>query len=123
MLKLPVDLIRIANNNKIEVYYKKLPNGISGAIRYDNDKKRFQILIANDEPQNRQRFTLAHELAHFFLEKDKLETMQEIHFDTLYRKNINSNEEKVGYLAGALLMDSAIIKKMYKICNVINLRD
>lgn len=116
MLKVPVDLIEIANNNGIEVYYEKLPNDISGAIRYNDNKKRFQILIEETEPSYRQRFTLAHELAHYFLEGKKLLCNQEIHFDTRYRKDRNQSECRADYFASALLMDKDSLEKLYGIC-------
>lgn len=120
MLRLPVDLIAIANNNDIEVYRAELPDGISGAIKYNQDSQKFQILVDKNEPYSRQRFTLAHELAHFFLEKEKLLCNQEIHFDVLYRRNKNPGEEDVEYLASALLMDKIMLTKLYNICPYIS---
>ena len=115
MLKLPVDLIKIASDNNIDVYYRTLPNGVSGAIKYDEEEKKFKILIEKNESRNRQRFTLAHELAHYFLMKDSLEMNQEIHIDTCYRKEKNSTESDVDYLAGALLMDKTLLERAYQI--------
>ena len=115
MLKIPVDLITIAHNNDIEVYHKCLPDSVSGAIRYNKDTKKFQILIDDGETENRQRFTLAHELAHYFLEKEKLLCGEEIHFDTQYRKSTTPREAEVDYLAGALLMDKSLVTKLYNI--------
>lgn len=115
MLKVPVDLIALANNNNIKVYKKELPQGISGAIRYSDELDTFQILISEDEPYNRKRFTLAHELAHYFLEKDKLQLEKNIHFDTKYRRISDKEEIDVDYLAGALLMNKTIIKELYDI--------
>lgn len=116
MLKLPVDLIKIAKNNNIEVYSTNLPNGISGAIRYNKKLRKFQILIEKDESDARQRFTLAHELAHFFLEKEKMLCEENIHFDTLYRRSKNPGEEDVEYLASAILMDKMMLTKLYELC-------
>lgn len=112
MLKLPVNLIEIANNHNIEVYYVKLPDGISGAIKYNEEYNNYQILIEEREPENRKRFTLAHELAHYFLNdvsKDKL------HYDVAYRSQKNEKEKRADYFAGALLMEENIIKKLYRI--------
>ena len=113
--KLPVDLITIANNNDIDVYKQQLPDGISGAIRYNDSTKRFQILLEERESINRQRFTLAHELAHFFLERGKLLLNQEVHFDPKFRSYHNKEEERVDYLAGAILMDKKMLSVLYKI--------
>lgn len=112
MLKLPVNLIEIATNHNIEVYYEKLPEGISGAIKYNKEKEKYQILIEESEPDNRKRFTLAHELAHFFLKdvnKDKL------HYDVAYRGAKNDKEKRADYFAGALLMEESMLRRLYKI--------
>jgi len=108
MLKLPVNLIEIATNHNIEVYYEKLPEGISGAIKYNKEKEKYQILIEESEPESRKRFTLAHELAHFFLKdvsKDKL------HYDVAYRGAKNDREKRADYFAGALLMEESMLRR------------
>lgn len=114
MLKLPVNLSQIAINNNIDVYCGHLPDDISGAIRYNHTKNKFEILIEESENYTRQRFTLAHELAHFFLEKDKIKATG-MSFDTLYRHNKNPEEGEVEYLAGAILMNKDILERLYKI--------
>lgn len=119
MLKVPVDLIEIANKNNIEVYYENLPTDISGAIRYNEEKHKFQILVEKSEPEYRQRFTLAHELAHYFLSGKELLCNKEIHFDTKYRKEKNNEEYKANYLAGALLMDKELVTRLYEVCTSI----
>ena len=115
MLRLPVDLSEIAKNNNIDVYISELPDGIYVAIRYNNEKKKFEILIEKNESNVRQRFTLAHELAHFFLERHTIEYSGKVHFDTLFRKEKNIEEREVEYLAGAILMDKEILIRLYKI--------
>lgn len=119
MLKLPVDLIKIADENNIDVYYKDLPKHISGAIKYDNTINRFKILINENEHKNRQRFTLAHELAHYFLTQQQLEATGEMYIDTLYRQ-YNIEEQEVDYLAGALLMDKDILTRAYNLVESIS---
>lgn len=115
MLKLPVNLTEIAKNNNIEIYVSELPREISGAIRYNKDKNNFEILVQEKDSFLRQRFTVAHELAHFFLQKDLLTASEEIHIDTLYRKEKNEQEREMDYLAGAILMNKEIIIRLYKI--------
>ena len=72
MYKVPVDVIKIANANDIKVYEGKLNKKISGAIRYDKDEDRFAILVNKNNVKTRQRFTIAHELGHYFLHKEFL---------------------------------------------------
>ena len=115
MLKLPVNLISIADKNGIDVYYSKLPEGVSGATRYNSSTKRFQIIVDSDDNPRRRRFTLAHEIAHFFLQREVLSTNEEIHYDVLYRKTYSEKEHEVDYLAGAILMEQDILKELYAI--------
>lgn len=114
MLKAPVDLVAIAENYGIDVYLSELPELISGAIRYNNNKKKFEILLNEKENYTRQRFTLAHELAHFFLERNNMEQSDEIHFVPQFRAEKNPEEREVEYLAGAILMDKDILTSIFK---------
>ena len=80
MYKIPVDVIKIANANDIKVYEGDLDKKLSGAIRYDKDKDEFEILINKNDAKVRQRFTIAHELGHYFLHQDFLK-MEEIRYN------------------------------------------
>ncbi len=132
MYKIPVNLIEIAKNCGITVYnadFEKLGNkNVSGAIRYTNDE--FSILLNKNETRERRRFTLAHELGHFFLDNEILKSSQ-IHVDTLYRSSMESSyvakavednpevrltsEAEIDYFAGALLMNEMVLRKVFKI--------
>lgn len=114
MLKIPVDLIKIANNNNIEVYYQRLPENILGAIRYNSTSKKFQILLQEKDPYNRQRFTFAHELGHYFLDSEVLKS-DELHIDFLYRTTDYVDEEDVEYFASALLMNKELLEKLFAV--------
>ncbi len=118
MYKIPVDIIKIANANGIKVYEADLDRKISGAIRYSKEEENFKILVNKNDVRVRQRFTIAHEIGHYFLHKDFLKS-EEVHIDTiLYRAN-NENEEEakkrekeVDYFAGALLMNRTLLQKL-----------
>lgn len=109
MYKIPVDVLKIAKNLDIDVYQADMKPGVSGAIRL-NDNKKYEILINKNDTKERKRFTIAHELGHFFLDKDILENSN-IHVDTLYREPF-SDEKRVEYFAGALLINKTLISKM-----------
>lgn len=111
MYKIPVDLIKIANNNNIEVYQSEVEEKISGAIKYYKKEDKFIILLNEKDSEFRKRFTLAHELGHYFLHKDILKS-DEIHVDTLYRMP-SEKEREVDYFAGALLINKNLLEKMY----------
>ena len=118
MLKIPVDIIKIANNNDIKVYEASLDKKISGAIKYNKEEEKFQILVNENDVNSRQRFTIAHELGHYFLHKNYLKS-EELHIDTiLYRADIEDDieardrEREVDYFAGALLMNRTLVQKL-----------
>ncbi|MBQ3145844.1 MAG: ImmA/IrrE family metallo-endopeptidase [Clostridia bacterium] len=112
MYKIPVDILKIAKINDIEVYEGDLDKKISGAIRYDKENKKFAILLNKNDSAVRQRFTIAHELGHYFLHRNILEN-DEIHIDTMYRMP-DEKEKEVDYFAGALLMNKILLEKMYE---------
>lgn len=118
MYKVPVDVIKIAYANDIKVYEGDLDKKTSGAIRYDKNENKFEILVNKNDVKTRQRFTIAHELGHYFLHKEFLKS-EEIHIDIMYRATEKLDEEKerekqVDYFAGALLMNRTLLEKLYR---------
>ncbi len=120
MYKAPIDVISLANLYDIKVYGIKTKNEISGAITYDKDEDYFEILVNTNNAKTRQRFTIAHELGHYFLHKEMLKDSN-MHIDALYRtttdmKNVDTKEleKEVDYFAGALLMNRELLEKLSK---------
>ena len=58
MMRLPVSLSVIAKNLNIDVFQGELPEGISGAIRYNRENQKFQIMVEKRENFKRQRFAI-----------------------------------------------------------------
>ena len=56
MYKIPVDVVKIAKANGIIVYEGDLEKNISGAIRYDKETKKFEILVNKNDAKERKRF-------------------------------------------------------------------
>lgn len=112
LYKIPADILVIAKNNDINVYKIDLDERILGAIRYRKEQDKFQILLNKKEELVRQRFTLAHELGHFFMHQEVLKS-DEIHVDIMYRIT-EENEQDVEYFAGALLMNKLLLEKSYE---------
>ncbi len=116
MYKIPVDLIKLASNFNIEVYQADLGSKISGAIKYEKKEDRYRILINEKDSESRKRFTIAHELGHYFLHANILKS-DEILVDTLYRMKSEEDKERemeADYFAGALLMNKKLLEKMYE---------
>lgn len=112
MYKIPADILKIARANDIDVYEGDLDKKISGAIKFDNKTNKFEILLNKNDIKTRQRFTLAHELGHFFLHKEILKS-DEIHIDIMFRMP-DEKEKEVDYFAGALLMNKTLLEKIYQ---------
>lgn len=66
----PVRLGEIAKRLGIKVLLSTLPRGTSGQIGMEDGI--FVIRINRHEAKHRQRFTLAHEIAHYLLHRDKI---------------------------------------------------
>lgn len=69
---IPVDVLGLCGALGIRVKTADdMPEGISGCIL--KVKGEYRIYCNAKEPETRRRFTVAHELAHFFLHKKQLE--------------------------------------------------
>lgn len=111
--KIPVDIMKIAKNLGINVFECNFgKQGISGAIIKKNDE--YRIYVKNDDAVVRKRFTIAHELGHFILHKDKLD---DAHYDDImYRGNLSSQEEEESnYFAGCILINKNNLLDIYRV--------
>ena len=79
-----------------------LPDGVSGCIRRETDGT-YNIFYRDDEPITRQRFTVAHELAHYLLHRNVLE---DEHSENIMLRGGLSNAEEIeaNKLAAEILM-------------------
>jgi len=107
---LPIKLGTLAKDLGVSVKLSTLPPGQSGMI-VRNDAGDYVIKINRHENRPRQRFTLAHELAHFLLHKDYIDAHNEGIIDNvLYRSGAPEQKEyEANRLAADLLMPTALI--------------
>lgn len=90
--KFPFQVVAFANELGIKVFVDQMPDNQSGAI--SKDSEGYSIYVNSDHSETRVRFTLAHELGHYFNDKAYLEENKSI-VDTskqagkkfLFRKN------------------------------------
>ena len=85
----PVDVVAIANDLGINVWTMDLPESVSGKIFRDpvnGGRSGFSIAVNGIHSTVGQRFTVAHEIAHFILHRQKLESGDLID-DAMYRKH------------------------------------
>ncbi|MEN3749048.1 ImmA/IrrE family metallo-endopeptidase [Sphingomonas sp. HF-S3] len=104
----PVNLGAIAREFGVPVKAATLGPGVSGEIRPNPDGGYIIRVNRHDSPR-RQRFTVAHELAHFLLHKDQIGSG--ITDDALYRSNKSSRiEAEANRLAADLVMPTAKVR-------------
>ena len=64
----PIDVKEIAKRYGVEVREESFPDDISGALH--RGREHAVIAVNKGHGENRQRFTIAHELAHYLLHAD-----------------------------------------------------
>lgn len=107
----PVRLPELAQALGVSVKASTLAPGISGEIRPLNGG--FVIRINRHDPIKRQRFTVAHELAHFLLHREQIGSG--IKDDVLYRSSLSDRREhQANRLAADILMPEALLTEAYE---------
>ena len=98
----PVKLSRIARRLGVKLIASTLPVGVSGEIRPDGSGN-FVIKVNRHDSDRRQRFTIAHELAHYLLHRGQIGSG--ITDDALYRSSLSdAREAEANRLAADILM-------------------
>lgn len=107
----PVDLDGMATRLGITVKYDRaMAANLSGSIGRVRDG--YEITVNASDPAVRQRFTLAHEIAHFLLHRDLLDHL--VADDRMYRSGLsNVFERQANKLAGELLMPANLVRLAY----------
>lgn len=110
----PVPVGAIASSLGLIVKLSTLPVGISGEIRPDpNARNGFAIKVNRHEAKERQRFTLAHEIAHYLLHPDFIK--DGLSDDVLYRSSLsNRKEAEANRLAADILMPNVLVQEWMK---------
>ena len=67
----PVRVFELARELGLGPVRTSLPKNISGLIRRKSDGE-WEIVVNSDQAENRQRFTVAHEIGHFIFHRDRL---------------------------------------------------
>lgn len=114
----PVDLRGMVAALGLGFRYEQLPHGISGKLLRD---KRFAagfcIVVNETEPMNRQRFTIAHEMAHYVLHRDLIG--DGVTDNAMYRSSLSDEfERQADQLAGKILLPAKAVKDAYRAGNV-----
>lgn len=100
---IPVNLGGMAADLGLEVFQSTLEPKISGLIEPSpSASSGYRIKLNRHDPLTRQRFTLAHEIAHFLLHR--FDIGRGVVDDTLYRSNLSDRKEVEANKLGAQLI-------------------
>lgn len=104
---IPLRLSDLAKDFGLRLVASTLPVGVSGEIRPDA-VGGFVISINRHDSPRRQRFTVAHEIAHYLLHRDQIG--DGITDDALYRSSLSdSREAEANRLAAEILMPRRLV--------------
>lgn len=110
----PINAVKLAEALGYDVYQATFKDGaISGGVNFQKNGGRI-YLNQNDSP-TRQRFTLAHEIGHCVLHRDKHENGILERID-MFRDPENHSQEEVeaNAFAANLLMPEQLVREMWK---------
>jgi len=107
----PVDLDAMARALNLEVVREAaLPDDVSGSIHRSGS--RFRVSINARHSSTRQRFTLAHEIAHYVLHRDLIG--DGITDNAMYRSRLsNELETQANRFAANILMPPRLVRQVY----------
>lgn len=112
--KIPVDIVSLVLKQGLKISYFNPAQSKSSTLEKVSgllDKKNKTIYINSTDSEERQRFTIAHELAHFMYNHN------EDKYGLNYRdgnKARTSAERQADDFAGELLMPSPVVRKKLK---------
>lgn len=107
----PVRLGQLAQELGVAIRISSLGTGMSGQIAREGNQ--YVIRVNRNEARERQRFTIGHELAHYFLHRNLIDSSPEgIKDNVLYRSGKPEQVEfEANRLGAEIVMPSALIEK------------
>lgn len=106
--EIPVRVGALAKALGLDVVVATLPLSISGMVKPEGGK--YVIKVNRFEPKERQRFTIAHEIAHYLLHRNLI--AKGVVDSTLYRSKLSSRlEAEANKLAADILMPRHIVSR------------
>ncbi len=95
---------------EIKVIAKNLDDRLSGSIEKDRNGERYIVTVNSTHAPVRQRFTLAHELAHFILHREKIGDGIKENLMLRSEDMSGKDEWQANSLAASILMPRRILK-------------
>src|SRR5579872_3999410 len=112
-ITLPVDMIKVVKSQGVDLVVGAFEgDDISGILDRENKK----IYVSSSESYQRKSFTVAHELGHYLLHRDKT---QEIFYRSdaqdLNPEGKDIEETEANWFAASLLIPSNMVNKYYSV--------
>lgn len=82
-LSIPVDLSRVASALQVKIHHETMEDQVSGVLIVKGGERH--ILVNKSHHQNRQRFSIGHEIGHLVLHDDSSTTGEKIFIDEQIR--------------------------------------
>lgn len=112
-MRLPIDVEQIAQNLNVQVKVKELPPSVAGFIIKEASEPFPVIYVNSGDGSQRRRFTIAHELGHYFQNRDSEEIAYVDNRDELASTGTDPKERWCNAFAAELLMPESVIKKYW----------
>ncbi|MBL7285816.1 ImmA/IrrE family metallo-endopeptidase [Corynebacterium godavarianum] len=109
---LPVDPLQVARVYGVPVFGYNLPSDLSGYL--DWDEKGAFIVVNNNHNVERQRFTVAHEMGHFYDTHRRSLSRKKKDRARLAGEGTDIEEIYANRFAAALLMPADAVKKKFQ---------
>lgn len=125
----PIDVERVAKHLHLKIAYADLGEDVSGLLISKGD--RTAIAVQASDASNRKRFTIAHEVGHFYL-RHQFEPGEHVHVDhghVITPRNSRSStgvdpkEIEANQFAACLLMPTKLLEARIKALRTSSLRD
>ncbi len=107
----PVKLGQLAKELGVSIRVSSMPTGVSGQISREGNQ--YVIRVNRNEARERQRFTIGHELSHYLLHRNVIDSSPDGITDTvLYRSGAPERiEYEANRLAAEIVMPMPLIEK------------
>lgn len=99
--RVPVDVTSVASILGLQIFYEQMADEMSGYL--ENRSGRWVIGVNSLHAGVRQRFTIAHEIAHYVLHRNRQGTFRDVIF-MRRSSNANAMEREADAFAAQLLM-------------------
>jgi Zn-dependent peptidase ImmA (M78 family) len=110
-----IDVVGLAKKLGLSVYSLDMPDDQCGDIKKDPETDKFFIEINRNHPVTRQRFTIAHEIAHFVKHPKVLEQKGQLDRNNTFKDEAEiRREDEADEEAAAILMPEYLVDDYFK---------